>query len=135
MDVVFVLVAVVCIEVAVMSLGLFWYLPRAINQAFVEAEDMIERQKAAVFAEAAEFVKALLCKENIEALTTTAAPILSAHLRKAAGGIASGVARRAAGDLANQFFEGALNHFLGGAASAAPPEEGGGGGVAPPAHK
>lgn len=130
MDVVYWLVIAVLLEVAVVSLGLFWYLPRAINQAFIDAEDMIERQRDEIFTQAGLFVKTLFTKENIEALTAVAAPVLSAHIKRAAGGIASGYARRAGGDLLGSLIEGALGHVMGGAG--APPQEGTGGGVAPP---
>lgn len=118
MDIVFLLVGVVCIEVAVMSLGLFWYLPRAIERAFIDAEEMIERQRDETFKAAAEFIKALACKENIEKIAAVAAPVLGDHIKRAAGGFISGQVRKRGGDLIGSVIEGAIGRFMGGGAPA-----------------
>jgi len=130
-DVVYALVAVVCVEVAVISAGLFWYLPRVIGRAFVDAEKMIVRQREQTMEAAAGFIEDILTAENIQRLAEVAAPVLGEHLKRAAGGIVGAKLRRGGGDLMGDIGSALIQRFMGGEAPAAP-EIMGGEGVAPP---
>jgi len=119
MDVVYLLVSVVCVEVAVISAGLFWYLPRVIARSFVDAEVMIQRIRQETFEQAQEFIEGMLCAENIERLAAIAGPVLGNQMKKAAGGMISGQIRRRGGDMIGSIVEGALGAMMGGNASPA----------------
>jgi len=134
MDIVYVLVCVVCVEVAIISAGLFWYLPKVIARSFIDAEKMIQRVREETFEQAGTFIEGMLCAENVERLAAVAAPVLGEHLKRAAGGLISGQVRRRGGDLFGSIVEGALSAMMGGGGNPPPgsPPPGAGGVSMPP---
>lgn len=122
-DTVFLLIAVVCVEVGVMSAGLFWYLPRVINRTMKDAEVMIAKVREETFDELQGFIEGILSAENIQKGAAIIAPVLGDHIKRAAGGLISSTVRRKSGDFISDIIGNALGSMMGGGVPSAPPGE------------
>lgn len=131
LDPIYLLLAFVAVEIAVLSYGLFVLLPRRLAELIPEAEAMIDRQKKQLGAELGALLGAAIGKtldevlneDTVKQMSRDAATVAGEVLAARFGGLAQsaikGTARRARSDpmgsLLDVLMQGAISKFTAGA--------------------